>query len=300
MSENIHIKNCPVCGKSEALPFLTCKDCFVTREEFLICKCSACNFAFTQDFPSEKIISKYYQSAEYVSHTDTKRGIVNKLYHLARSITLKYKSKLITKNSNNRIGKLLDIGCGTGYFLNKMKEMGWIVDGIEASASVREHVKNQFGIKVQDSASLFSKEEKSFDVVTMWHVLEHLEHLHQVMTSLHKMLKDDGVAFIALPNKDSYDACHYKHKWAAYDVPRHLWHFSPTDFKMLAEKYHFELIALKPMYFDSFYISMLSEKNKKVPLSAFVGLLKGGIFFFRSLFNTKRCSSVVYILKKQK
>lgn len=279
---------------------LSCKDNFATGEEFAICKCTKCGFAFTQDFPGEAIIGRYYESPEYISHTDTNKGIINRLYHIARSITLHSKSELIKSNTGRTTGRLLDVGCGTGYFLNCMNKTGWVAEGIEQSASVREQVGQHFGIQVKESSYLFEIKEKSFDAITMWHVLEHMEHLNEVMVALHKILNEKGMAFIALPNKNSYDAAHYRNNWAAYDVPRHLWHFSPEDFKELAHKHHFDLVAIKPMYFDSFYISMLSEKNKKTVLDSIVGLVKGGIFFLRSLFNTNRCSSVVYILKKQK
>jgi hypothetical protein len=134
----------------------------------------------------------------------------------------------------------------------------------------------------------------------MWHVLEHMEHLNHVMGHLSAILKNDGTVIIALPNKGSLDAVHYKEYWAAYDVPRHLWHFSLPDFERLAEKHHFEVIDVKPMYFDAFYISMLSEKNKGTFMATIVGLAKGGIFFLRTLADKEKSSSLIYILKKNK
>lgn len=300
MQKTVHIDKCPVCNSSKITQILTCKDNFATGEEFNICKCNKCGFAFTQDFPSEKEIGRYYESPDYISHTDTDKGIINSLYHQARKIALKSKANIIRKYAAVKAGSLLDIGTGTGYFLNRMRELKWIITGIEQSASVRKTAKEKFDIDVQDADYLFQISEKRKDVITMWHVLEHMEHLNKVVSQLHKILKDDGIAVIALPNKDSFDAAHYKKDWAAYDVPRHLWHFSPVDFKLLANKHKFDVMAIKPMYFDAFYISMLSEKNRKTPLGSIVGLFKGWIFFLSSLTNTKRCSSLVYILKKQK
>ena len=295
----IHITHCPICGNKEFNPFISCKDYFTTQEAFEIMQCKKCGFVFTQDFPSEEVIGKYYDIPEYVSHSDTQKGIINALYHRARKIALKSKSKIVIKNSGKKTGMLLEIGCGTGYFLNRMKELKWIVTGIEKSESARKYAKMKFGLNCQDSEYLYEIPDKTKDVVAMWHVLEHMEHLNKVMERIHHILKDDGTAIIALPNKDSFDAVHYKKYWAAYDVPRHLWHFSPDSMKELADKHNFELIAIKPMYMDAFYISMLSEKYKKTCLASLVGLLKGEFFFLRTLFNKNGSSSLIYVLKKK-
>lgn len=295
----IHTNICPVCGSREFIPYLSCKDYFATKETFEIQQCSQCKFAFTQDFPSENEIGKYYDVPDYISHSDTNKGIINILYHLARKIALSSKSKIVTQYADRKIGMLLDIGSGTGYFLNKMKHLKWIVTGIEKSDSARQYAKQKFDINCQDSDYLYEISAKTKDVVTMWHVLEHLEQLNRVMERLLGILKDDGVLIIALPNKESYDAVHYQEDWAAYDVPRHLWHFSPSDFEHLANRHQFKLVAIKPMYFDAFYISMMSEKNKSTFLASLVGLTKGGIFFLKSLFDKKKCSSLIYILKKK-
>lgn len=295
----IHTKICPVCGSTELNSFLSCKDYLTTKEVFEIQKCNACNFAFTQDFPVEEEIGRYYDAPEYISHSDTNKGIINMLYHLARKISLKSKSKLVTEYTKSTKGKLLDIGAGTGYFLNRMKELKWIVTGIEKSEAARKYAKLKFGIDCQDSEYLYGVPCKTKDVITMWHVLEHLEHLNSVFEHIHNILKDDGVLFIALPNKDSFDAAYYKEYWAAYDVPRHLWHFSPDDFRHIAGRHQFEVIETKPMHFDAFYISMLSEKHKGSFLAGIRGLFHGGIYFLRTLGNKNGSSSLIYILKKK-
>jgi 2-polyprenyl-3-methyl-5-hydroxy-6-metoxy-1,4-benzoquinol methylase len=295
----IHTDICPVCGDSELLPYLSCKDYLTTQEVFDICKCSKCGFALTQDFPSENEIGKYYEASAYVSHSDTHKGIINTLYHLVRKIALKSKAKTVIQYAPKKAGMLLDVGSGTGYFLNKMKSKKWIVTGIEKSEQARQYTKQKFDINCQDSGYLYDIPCQTKDVVTMWHVLEHLERLNSVMDRLYGLLKDDGTVVIALPNKESFDAAHYKKYWAAYDVPRHLWHFSPSDFEHLAKRHHFEIVAVKPMYFDAFYISMLSEKNKGTFLASLAGLAKGSLFFLRTLNNKKRSSSLIYILKKK-
>lgn len=298
--ETIYLTNCPVCGNNELVPFLSCKDHFATQETFSIYKCHNCGFALTQGSPAEENIGRYYDVPAYISHSDTDKGFVNRFYHWARRVALKSKSKIISRYAARQQGMLLDIGCGTGYFLNRMKELKWIVTGIEKAEGARTYAKEKFDLDCQDPDYLYQIPPKSKDVITMWHVLEHVQHLDKVMNSLHHVLKDDGVVVIALPNKDSFDAVSYGADWAAYDVPRHLWHFSPSNFKMLADKYAFDLVATKMMYFDAFYISILSEKNKGTSFASLVGLLKGVIFFLRTLADKNRSSSLIYILKKKK
>jgi len=297
--KRVHTTICPVCGNTEIHKFISCKDYLATAEVFEIYKCKVCSFAFTQDFPVESQIGKYYDAPEYVSHSDTHKGIINMLYHWVRKISLKSKARLVSKYSSAKRGTLLDIGSGTGYFLNKMKARKWIVTGVEKSDAARQYAKQKFNIDCQQSEYLYNISCKKKDVVTMWHVLEHLEHLNGVFSHIHQILKDDGTLIIALPNKDSLDALHYKEYWAAYDVPRHLWHFSPSDFERIAVRHQFELTETRPMYFDTFYISMLSEKNKGTFLGSIIGLIKGGLFFLRSLGNKQKVSSLVYILRKK-
>lgn len=298
--KTIHTNICPVCGNTQLRPFLSCEDYLATKEVFEIFKCSKCGFAFTQDFPSEDEIGRYYDAPEYISHSDTHKGIINTLYHWARKIALRSKSKVITRYASVRNGKLLDIGSGTGYFLSKMKTRKWIVTGIEKSQPAREFAKEKFNINVQDSRYLYDIPCQTKDVITMWHVLEHMQYLNGVLEHIYKILHNDGIAVIALPNKDSFDAIHYGENWAAYDVPRHLWHFSPSDFEHLIRRHHFSLVDIKPMYFDAFYISMLSEKNKGTFMASLVGLFRGGIYFLRTLGNKQKSSSLIYILKKEK
>ena len=276
-----------------------CKDHLVTNEVFSVFKCPECGFAFTQDFPAESEIGIYYDDPEYISHTDSHKGIINSLYHQARKIALRSKTGFVSKYAPASTGTLLDIGCGTGYFLNAMRQKKWVVTGIEKSEQTRIYAHDKFGLNIQDSDYLFDIPANTKDVITLWHVLEHLEKLNETMESLHRILKDNGTLFIALPNKESADACYYKENWAAYDVPRHLWHFSPADFELFANKHNFELIRTKGMPFDPFYISMLSEKNNGSKTSSISGLFKGGWFFLQSLFNLNKNSSLVYILKKK-
>lgn len=294
-----HISKCPVCRCKDFKDYLLCKDYYASGEEFSLIECNQCGFVFTQDFPTEDIIEEYYHVPDYISHSDTKKGFVNRLYHIARSIALRSKSKIVSKYSGLEDGLLLDIGCGTGYFINQMKKKQWVVTGIEKDEGARKYAKDKFGLNTH-SAEYFAQITKAKkDVITMWHVLEHVEQLNNTLEQIHHILEDEGIAIIALPNKNSLDAKSYGRYWAAYDVPRHLWHFSPKDFELLANKHNFKLVDKKPMYFDAFYISMLSEKYKGTFAAPLVGLVKGFSFFIRSLGDCDKCSSVTYILKKK-
>ncbi|MDR0505951.1 MAG: class I SAM-dependent methyltransferase [Dysgonamonadaceae bacterium] len=292
----IHIDACPICEGMKFTPFLACRDNLATYKNFSLVRCESCGFVLTQNFPDENEIGRYYDVPEYISHSDTQKGIVNLLYHFVRKLSLRSKAGLVKKVSGKTTGDLLDIGAGTGYFLNRMKTDGWKISGVEKSASAREYAEKKFCFTIHPPEYLPQLPECSQDIVSLWHVLEHLEKLNETMQIIHKLMKDNGTAIIALPNLNSVDARYYKENWAAYDVPRHLWHFSPDVMKILAEKHGFCITAFKPMYFDVFYISMLSEKNRGS--SSLVGLLKGFVFFLRSLSGISKCSSVIYVLKK--
>lgn len=296
---NICIEECPICKHREFTPFLSCTDFYASKESFQLQECTHCNFVFTQNFPSQKEIDKYYEVEEYISHSNTSKGIVNKLYHAVRQISLKAKTKLITEVTGMETGCLLDIGCGTGYFLNEMKQKHWVVTGIEKNDTVRLLAKEKFDIDTQTDGYLYSIPKQKKDVITMWHVLEHLESLNEAMKQICNILKDDGRLIIALPNQKSNDATYYKQYWAAYDVPRHLWHFCPNSFGQLAKNHGLEIVSIKPMHFDVFYISILSEKYKNTKLATLVGGLKGFAFFCKNIFHHENSSSLIYILKKK-
>ena len=291
-----HYDVCPFCGSSNIKKVFAVKDFLVSGKEFEIWHCENCGFRFTQNVPKLEDIGVYYKSEEYVSHSDTKKGLVYKLYHLARNYMLSRKYNYIKNTARKTEGSLLDIGAGTGYFVNFMKTKGFHVSGIEVDSDAREVAKEKFGLELLPAKEVYSLPEEEFDVVTMWHVLEHIHDLDGYMGKILSALKKDGVFVCALPNFKSFDGEYYKKDWAAYDVPRHLWHFSPDFFYQFAAKYGFEIVATKPMPLDAVYISILSEKIKGNGTVS--GLIKGGIFMLKSLFNKNRASSIIYFLKK--
>jgi 2-polyprenyl-3-methyl-5-hydroxy-6-metoxy-1,4-benzoquinol methylase/predicted RNA-binding Zn-ribbon protein involved in translation (DUF1610 family) len=296
----VTIQKCPLCGSTEIKHEFTCKDCFASGEQFETYICRQCGFLFTNNFPSSNSIGKYYDSPKYISHSDTKKGLINKLYHFARAYMIKRKLNFICNQTKRKTGKILDIGCGTGYFLNEAKRKGWETFGIEKSEQARKRAIEYFDLFVKPEAQIYKFPKENFDVITLWHVLEHLENLNEIMEKMHDLLLPDGIIVIAVPNCSSYDARHYKTCWAGYDVPRHLWHFTPATIKLLAEKFNFNIVHKKIMPFDAFYISLLSEKYMKV--NTFIAFAKamitGAISTVKALSDKDKGSSIIYVLKK--
>lgn len=293
-----NVQQCPVCDNNNFLPFITSTDFFVTGEKFNLKKCTSCGFIVTENIEDEANIGRYYQSEEYISHSNTSKGLVNAVYHRVRNYMLKRKRRLVEKATGMRIGSLLDVGTGTGYFINEMNHFGWKVTGIEKSVDARKFAEKEFDLKIQQPDELFKIHKNSFHVITLWHVLEHIQKLEDNLISFSQLLKPEGKLIIAVPNPTSYDAKHYREYWAAYDVPRHIWHFGPEQMKRFGEKHGFKLIRTAPMPFDSFYVSMLSERYKKSKAAFIKGMFHGKISWLKSLINTKRCSSIIYVFEK--
>ena len=293
-----HYSNCPICGSDDLHFKLKTFDYTVSAKEFEIWQCENCTLRFTQNIPDNDSIGKYYQSDNYISHTNIKKGFINNLYHLVRSITLGNKRRLILSLTGLKKGKLLDIGAGTGSFVHFMKINGWNITGLEPDESARMQAQTVNKIQLQTPENFFLLPEESFDVITMWHVLEHVHDLHEYLEQLKKLLKPYGKIFIAVPNYTSFDATFYKSYWAAYDVPRHLYHFSPQSLRNLFSKHGFELQSTRAMWYDSFYISFLSERYKKNKLGLLRGLLIGFYSNLKAFINKERCSSIIYIINK--
>ena len=277
--------------------YLTVKDHSVSGEEFELIKNSKYGFLETRPQPSSDKLPDYYKSEDYISHTDSQRNFFEKAYHLVRSISLKKKLRLINSfTSESKI--LLDIGCGTGDFLQTAQENDWTVYGIEPNEQARRIANGKTKNRVFNLEKLQEFEAQGFDVITLWHVLEHLPNLEAQVEIFKKLLKPDGTLIIAVPNYKSYDANYYKEFWAAYDVPRHLWHFSKTSMSNLLSKESFQIIKIRPMLFDAFYVSLLSEKHKNGKMNLIKGFLIGLYSNLKSM-STKEASSLIYIIKSK-
>ncbi|WP_308469746.1 class I SAM-dependent methyltransferase [Gelidibacter japonicus] len=277
--------------------YIKVKDYSVSKESFDLLYDDEFEMLETFPQPSVEKLPDYYKSEDYISHTDAKRNVFEKVYHLVKGIALKRKLKLINSFSNNS-KFLLDVGCGTGDFLQVAYKSGWAITGIEPNEQARKIANKKTNDSVFNSEKLFKLEEQKFDVITLWHVLEHLPELNEHLSVFAKLLKPEGVLIIAVPNYKSYDAKLYKEYWAAYDVPRHLWHFSQESITKLANKINMKIIKTAPMKFDAFYVSLLSEKYKTGQMNYIKGFWNG----WRSNLEAKTSgeySSLIYVLKHE-
>ncbi|MCY7291094.1 MAG: class I SAM-dependent methyltransferase [Ferruginibacter sp.] len=291
-------KTCPVCKSENIRELFAAEDYTVSHEKFSVSECLNCTHLFTQNIPAQNEMGKYYASENYISHSDTQTGIINRLYHLVRKKTLNGKLQLIQKETNKKTGNILDIGCGTGAFLNAMNIAGWESTGLEPDETARKKAQDLYNIYPQPSAEIFNLPPNRYDAITMWHVLEHVHELHEYVEQLKNLITEKGSIFIAVPNYTSHDAQHYGNAWAAFDVPRHLYHFSPASMKKLVEQHGLTIKKIKPMWFDSFYVSMLSEKYKNGKGNLLSAFFTGFISNIKTMKNKEKCSSLIYVVGK--
>jgi len=262
------------------------KDHSVTQEVFELHHNEEYDLLITFPKPSIEKLPSYYESEDYISHTDNKRSLIEKVYHLVKKISIKNKLKLISSLSEN--GKILDIGSGTGDFLLAAKQAGWQTIGYEPNIKAKT-ISKQKGIELTDEINLL--ENNSFDVITMWHVLEHVPNLEEYISELKRLLKPKGTIIIAVPNFKSFDAEFYGRYWAAYDVPRHIWHFSKQSISKIFLEKKLQVVNVLPMKFDSFYVSLLSERyrtGKNNPVRAFFVGLKSNLNAKKTKKNPKK------------
>jgi len=274
--------------------FLTVKDYSVSKETFDLYYDETLDMLITHPQPSLENLGKYYESEDYISHTDNKRSLFEKLYHFIKSIALKNKINLINSLQPKK-GRILDIGAGTGEFLSVAKNDGWLTIGVEPSERAKAIAKNKGVSFVEETSEL---ENHSFDVISMWHVLEHVPDLDKQIKELKRLLKPTGTLIVAVPNFKSFDAKHYGKFWAAFDVPIHFWHFSKTAIKLLFEKEEIKLEKVLPMKFDSFYVSLLSEKYKSGKMNFIKAFFTGLQSNLKAKMNFEY-SSHIYILKNK-
>lgn len=274
--------------------YIKVKDHSVSKENFELLLDEELQLLKTTPQPGPEKLPSYYESDDYISHTDGKRSLFEKVYHIIKRKAIRDKVKLITSFQSEK-GSLLDIGAGTGDFLLEAKNQGWNTIGIEPS----EKAKNSaIGKGIDFADNLEQLGNNSFDVITMWHVLEHVPDLENQIVTLKRLLKKNGTIIIAVPNYKSYDAKYYGEFWAAYDVPRHLWHFSKIAIEKLFAQQNIRLIKIKPMLFDSFYVSLLSEKYKNGKMSFIKGFWIGLLSNWKAKQNFEY-SSHIYILKNE-
>ncbi len=287
---------CPWCGSEKAQINLWLKDEFLSKEDFHICECLNCGLSYTMPRPNKEKIGEYYKSEEYYSHQENKKGFIPRLYESVKKVNLKHKYNLATQGLN--IGKMLDIGCGVGDFLHTTEEHGWTCTGVEPSEDAKAIAKTKTKANIINSEDMEKIPDATFDLITMWHVLEHVDDLKWQIEQLHRLTKTKGRIVIAVPNYKSYDAQYYKELWAAYDVPRHLSHFNKNVLTKIFKSKNLELVRTDKLIWDAYYISYMSEQYKQHKFPLLKGTFRGCISNCKAR-HTKEWSSMVYIFEKK-
>ena len=256
----IHLDHCPLCRNESTRHVLTCQDHTVSGKTFPIVECEHCGFRFTNPRPHPDDLGQYYESEDYTPHQDTSQNVIDTLYRWVRHYTLRSKCRLITNLVDDPPGRLLDFGCGTGEFLAHCQSQGWDARGLDPDETARTVAARQHGLTVEPPGRLQDVPSGHFDVITLWHVLEHVPDLTGTIKTLKRTLAPSGTLVVAVPNWLSLDAQFYGEDWAAYDVPRHLSHFRPRDVRRLFARFDLDVAEVRPMRLDAFYVSLLSER----------------------------------------
>ncbi len=294
------LKQCPICEATERSPYIQVKDHTVSKADFTIVKCDGCGFLYTNPRPPADAIGTYYESSEYISHHDDGKDLMSTLYSKVRDFTTQQKIKLLEKSIGNK-GELLDVGSGAGFFLSKAQVAGWQVAGTEPDTQARTVGRSRVGDDIYETIEDPFFDNKRYHAITMWHVLEHVHRLNETMAWIHNHLGTEGKLFIAVPNPESADARKYKQNWAAYDVPRHLYHFSKKAMRQLAEKHNFKVEEIRPMWFDSYYVGMLSTRYEQGKTDMLKSIWEGTTSNWQSWRDSTKdpnTSSLIYVLSK--
>jgi len=286
---------CPICNSEKIDPFISAEDFFLSHEIFNIDFCNSCGVKFTNPLPSPDYLHSYYESEEYISHSNSQKGLINKIYQFVRRITIQSKIRLIKNFVQS--GNIIDIGSGSGEFLNEIQKKDFITTGIEPNANARKYAIDNFKLNILDETEINNLNINCFNVITMWHVLEHVYDLDQRIKQIQSLLTENGILVVAVPNSASWDAKHYGKYWAAYDLPRHLYHFDQSTLIRLFQNYGFKLVKSKPMIFDSYYVSLLSEKYRKSKLNCILGFCNGFASNLNAWYSNGDYSSITYVFK---
>lgn len=288
--------HCPLCHSGHYHSYLECKDYTVSKEHFQLVQCDACDFVFTNPRPAADELGQYYESEEYISHSNKSNDLVNTVYKIVRNFTLRSKTNLLNKLQPSQ-GQLLDMGCGTGEFIHSCQQSGWNIQGIEPSPHAREQAEQLNGLTIHKD--LFNlPDEAQFDAITLWHVLEHVPDLGATVEKLKRILKQQGVLVVAVPNYQAKDAALYGEHWAAYDVPRHLYHFSQQTMAKLMKAHGLKVDSIRPMKLDAFYVSLLSEKYKHQSQNYLRAVWNGWKSNRWAQRHENNYSSLIYIIRK--
>jgi 2-polyprenyl-3-methyl-5-hydroxy-6-metoxy-1,4-benzoquinol methylase len=289
------LKSCPVCGNSEFSEFMNVRDHFLSGENFDIVFCRKCSFKFINPRPDGNSIGPYYQSENYISHDAGKTDLLSTIYKQVRKISIRSKYRLVRKFCP--AGNLLDIGCGTGEFLAYCRDQGFTVKGMEPGEKARNFARTTHGIDVTENLDRLLESGQKFDGITMWHVLEHIHELNESIIKIKKLLAGGGTLVVAVPNANSPDAQHYAAWWAAYDVPRHLYHFTSDTIRQLFAKHGMQVRKIYPQRLDAYYVSLLSEKYRNGKSNYIKAVLRGFFSNFKAPRPGVGHSSQIFILR---
>lgn len=297
-----NLESCPLCGNASFKHHLDVRDHSVSHGTFEICRCNKCDLLFTNPRPHEDSIGNYYDSESYISHHDEAENILTKVYNQVRKLAVNSKLKLVSKLDSAKEKRILDIGCGTGYFLSECQNAGWGIAGTEPDEDARKTASTR--TKVLIANSIFSAEvsKQTYTTITMWHVLEHVHKLHETLDWIYQHLTPKGTLIVAVPNPDSYDAEQFGPYWAAYDVPRHLYHFTKNTMAKLMLLHNLHIIDIKPMHFDSYYVSLLSNQYKTGSKNLVSSFLTGTMSNIKGIGNNPantNSSSLIYVIQKK-
>lgn len=294
------LTHCPLCNTTlKGLMYLQACDYLVSGQTFNIEKCPACDFLLTNPRPTIQEIKKYYQSPDYISHTDHKVSFQDVLYQKIKQFMLKRKLKLLKKHTKEDVKMLLDYGCGTGDFVLAAGKSGFNAMGFEPEPKANMKAQEKGAMVFKNERELLSNHTQCYDVITLWHVLEHLHKLQENMQAFNKLLKPGASLVLAVPMANSADAQFYNEYWAALDVPRHLYHFTQSSIEDLCNANGFKIVEKKGLFFDSFYVSLLSEKHKKRKAASVFAMFRGLQSNMKAMRKKTPWSSEVFICKKK-
>jgi 2-polyprenyl-3-methyl-5-hydroxy-6-metoxy-1,4-benzoquinol methylase len=292
-------KPCPLCGAPEQIPFAGCTDFMVSKESYTLMRCLSCGVVYTLDPPSEEEMKRYDKLNQKLKLGESPSGLIGRLYFRVRNHMLRRKAKLVETQAYRTNGSLLNYGAKTGFFSNRMERRGWKVTSVEKYHEERLFSLEMFHHRMIDIPEMENLHDGTFDVITLWHVFEHSHDPNGLLDRLYKLLRPGGILIMACPNIQSTDAMHYGPYWAAYDVPRHLWHFCPSSISGLALRHGFTLMHHERLPFDSFYISVLSEKSMRHRMAFIRGMAVGFRSWMVSLTRRGKSSSLVYVFRKR-
>jgi len=289
------VSSCPVCQGNQFGNSIACIDHTASGEMFHVKHCARCGLGITSPRPLATEASRYYESDQYISHTSASKGIIDRIYLIIRGLTTQWKYQLIEPYLH--ANTLLDYGCGTGHFLSVVRARKKNAIGIEPSENARKKINSN----IAAYPSLAELPSQQFDVITLWHVLEHIYTLRETLGALKDKLSDKGAIFLAVPNHQSPDAAQYGANWAAYDVPRHLWHFSKESMATFLQQEGLRVVKIIPMKLDAYYVSLLSERYASPKTPFVIRIVRAIWIAFRSNLaaaKTLNHSSLIFVVQK--